>query len=172
MRPNIRVVTLAVADLERALAFYRDGLGLASSGIIATEFHDEVSGADGAIAMFELDGGLLLSLYPRTDLAKDAGVAADATSRTEFSLGHVVESREEVDGRARSGRGRRCSPAGWPTRAALGHLFGLLPGPRRPSLGGDLGAASRQDGVSRPRAHSCRIRYVRCLEAMFDDLRE
>ena len=97
MRPSIRVVTLAVADLERAFAFYRDGLGLASSGIIATELYDEVSGAAGAIAMFKLDGGLILSLYPRTDLAKDAGVAADATSRTEFSLGHAVESREEVD---------------------------------------------------------------------------
>jgi hypothetical protein len=44
MRPSILVVTLAVADLERALAFYRDGLGLASSGIIATDLHDELSG--------------------------------------------------------------------------------------------------------------------------------
>jgi catechol 2,3-dioxygenase-like lactoylglutathione lyase family enzyme len=97
MRPSILVVTLAVADLERALAFYRDGLGLATSGIIATELHDEVSGAAGAIAIFKLDGGLILSLYPRTDLAKDAGIAVDATSRTEFSLGHTVASREEVD---------------------------------------------------------------------------
>lgn len=97
MRPSIGVVTLAVADLDRALAFYRDGLGLASSGIIAAELHDEVSGADGAIAMFELDGGLLLSLYPRTDLARDAGIEVDATSRGGFSLGHLVERREEVD---------------------------------------------------------------------------
>jgi len=97
MRPSVRVVTLAVADLERALAFYRDGLGLASSGIIARELHDDVSGADGAIALFELDGGLILSLYPRTDLARDAGIAPGASSRTEFSLGHVVERREEVD---------------------------------------------------------------------------
>jgi hypothetical protein len=35
MRPGIRVLTLAVSDLDRALAFHRDGLGLASSGIIA-----------------------------------------------------------------------------------------------------------------------------------------
>jgi catechol 2,3-dioxygenase-like lactoylglutathione lyase family enzyme len=97
MRPSILVVTLAVADLDRALAFYRDGLGLASSGIIATDLHDEVSGAAGAVAMFKFDDGLILSLYPRTDLAKDAGIAPDATSRTEFSLGHAVESREEVD---------------------------------------------------------------------------
>ena len=97
MRPSIRVVTLAVADLERALAFYRDGLGLASDGIIATELHDERSGADGAVAMFDLDGGLILSLYPRSDLAKDAGLPVDAAGRTQFSLGHEVGSREEVD---------------------------------------------------------------------------
>lgn len=97
MHPSIRVVTLAVADLERALAFYRDGLGLASPGIIAAELRDEASGASGAVAMFELDGGLILSLYPRTDLARDAGVAAAGTSSAEFSLGHVVERREEVD---------------------------------------------------------------------------
>jgi len=97
MRPSILVVTLAVADLERSLAFYREGLGLSSSGIIATELHDDVSGADGAIAMFELEGGLILSLYPRTDLARDAGIGVDPRSRTEFSLGHGVKSREEVD---------------------------------------------------------------------------
>jgi hypothetical protein len=97
MRPSLRVITLAVADLERALAFYREGLGLPSSGIVATEYHDEVSGADGAIATFELEGGLIVSLYPRIDLAKDAGITPDAPSRTDFSLGHLVESREEVD---------------------------------------------------------------------------
>ncbi len=97
MRPSIRVVTLAVEDLERAVRFYRDGLGLASSGIIATELHDDVSGADGAVAMFELDGGLILSLYRRADLARDAGVPPDPASRTDFSLGHIVETREDVD---------------------------------------------------------------------------
>ncbi|MGZ6267515.1 MAG: VOC family protein [Candidatus Limnocylindrales bacterium] len=97
MRPQIRVVTLAVADLERSLAFYRDGLGLSSPGVIATEYYDEVSSAAGAVAMFELDGGLILSLYPRTDFAKDAGIGLDPHSRTEFSLGHTVDSRDEVD---------------------------------------------------------------------------
>ncbi|MHB8959566.1 MAG: VOC family protein [Candidatus Limnocylindrales bacterium] len=90
-------MTLAVADLERALAFYRDGLGLVSPGIIATEIHDDVSGAAGAVAMFELEGGLILSLYPRTELAKDAGLSLEQAGRTEFSLGHGVGSREEVD---------------------------------------------------------------------------
>ena len=74
MEPRVHTITLAVEDLDRALTFYRDGLGLESDGVIGTEFHDEKSGAAGAIAMFHLSGGLVLSLYPRTELAKDAGV--------------------------------------------------------------------------------------------------
>ena len=50
MDPRIHVITLAVDNLERALDFYRQGLGLDSPGVVATELHDEVSGADGAIA--------------------------------------------------------------------------------------------------------------------------
>ncbi len=97
MRPRIHVVTLGVADLERSLAFYRDGLGLQSNGVIAEDLIDEASGARGAVVMFELERGLLLCLYPRSELAKDAGIPAVATSRTEFSLGHIVGSRAEVD---------------------------------------------------------------------------
>jgi uncharacterized protein len=47
--------------------------------------------------MFELHGGLPLSLYGRTDLAKDANATFDAPGKGEFSIGHLVESREEVD---------------------------------------------------------------------------
>ena len=129
MRPSIRVVTLAVADLDRALAFYREGLGLASQGIIATEFHDEVSGAAGAIAMFELDDGLILSLYPRTDLARDAGVAVDATSRTEFSLGHVVESRDEVDAVLARARAAGARLTGGPRERPWGIYSGYFEDP-------------------------------------------
>jgi uncharacterized protein len=129
MRPGIRVVTLAVADLERALAFYRDGLGLASPGIIATELHDEVSGADGAVAMFELDGGLLLSLYPRTDLARDAGTGPDAPSRTEFSLGHVVERREEVDAVLARARAAGARLTGGPRERPWGIYSGYFEDP-------------------------------------------
>ncbi len=38
MKPRIHVITLAVADLDRALAFYRDGLGFRTEGLIGTEF--------------------------------------------------------------------------------------------------------------------------------------
>jgi uncharacterized protein len=90
------VITLAVADLGRALTFYRD-LGLKSKGIVGTEWTDEATGANGAIAMFELEGGLLLNLYPRADLAKDAAISPAAPHSGEFSLAQLVGSRAEVD---------------------------------------------------------------------------
>jgi catechol 2,3-dioxygenase-like lactoylglutathione lyase family enzyme len=37
MQPRITVVTLGVDDLERALRFYHDGLGLPTEGIIGKE---------------------------------------------------------------------------------------------------------------------------------------
>jgi catechol 2,3-dioxygenase-like lactoylglutathione lyase family enzyme len=91
------VITLAVADLGRALAFYRDGLGLPSSGVIGTEFPGDAETPAGAVAMFELDGGLILALYPRTELAKDATVPLGEPSAGEFSIGHVVATKGQVD---------------------------------------------------------------------------
>jgi catechol 2,3-dioxygenase-like lactoylglutathione lyase family enzyme len=97
MEPRVHVITLGVDDLDRALAFYRDGLGFESAGIIGTQWTDEESGANGAIALFELAGGLILSLYPRRDLAKDAGIPTGASQSGEFSLGQLVQSRADVD---------------------------------------------------------------------------
>jgi uncharacterized protein len=97
MEPRIHVITLAVDDLERALSFYRDGLGLRSEGIIATEFAGDEENAAGAIAMFHLHGGLILSLYPRAELAKDAKVSLDPLTSGGFSVGHAVATRAEVD---------------------------------------------------------------------------
>ena len=97
MQAKIFFITLAVDDLERSVGFYRDGLGWATEGIVGKEFHDEVTGADGAIAFFELDGDLLLGLYERTNLALDASVPVGPRSSTEFSLGIPAASRGEVD---------------------------------------------------------------------------
>jgi len=94
---RVDVITLAVQDLERALRFYRDGLGLESRGVVGTQWTDEESGANGAIAMFEFESGLLLNLYPRSDLAKDAAIPAGPARAGEFSLGQLVQSRAEVD---------------------------------------------------------------------------
>ena len=97
MKPRLNVITLAVDDLERALAFYRDGLGLHTKGVVATDLVDEKTGAAGAIVIFKLDGGLTLTLYPRSELAKDAAVPAGPPKSGEFSLGQVVASRADVD---------------------------------------------------------------------------
>ena len=97
MEPRLNVITLAVDDLERALAFYRDGLGFQSPGVIGSEWKDERTGANGAIVLFELEGGLLLSLYPRSDLAKDAEIPVRGAQSGEFSLGQLVRRRSDVD---------------------------------------------------------------------------
>jgi catechol 2,3-dioxygenase-like lactoylglutathione lyase family enzyme len=97
MDPRIDVITLAVADLDRALSFYRDGLGLESEGVIATEYVGDESTPAGATALFKLRGGLIMSIYPRIDLAKDADVPLGPPKTGEFSIGHLVSSREEVD---------------------------------------------------------------------------
>lgn len=91
MRPRIKVITLGVNDLESSLAFYRDGLGLPTDGIVGTEFED------GAVAFFNMNEDLILSLYPREALAKDAKVMSGEPSAAEFSIGHTVGSRQDVD---------------------------------------------------------------------------
>lgn len=91
MNPQLTVLTLAVDDLDRAVAFYRDGLGWHTRGIIGAEFEN------GAVAFFDLQPGLKLALWPRKSLAADAHLPLQGRSATEFSLGHNVGSRQEVD---------------------------------------------------------------------------
>ena len=91
MEARITLITLGVDDLERAVRFYRDGLGLETPGIVGTEF------AHGAVAFFELEHGLRLALWPRASLAHDSGLPVTPRSATEFCLAHNVAAREDVD---------------------------------------------------------------------------
>ena len=91
MKPRISVLTLAVADLERSVAFYREGLGLPTRGIIGREFEH------GAVAFFDLAGGLKLALWAQDDLVHDSGLPAAPVSSTAMSIGHNVRDRSEVD---------------------------------------------------------------------------
>lgn len=91
MRPTIKVLTLAVSDLERSLAFYRDGLGLATEGIIGTEFEH------GAAVFIEMNADLILALYPIESLAKEANVPVRPPTTGSLAIGHNVASRQEVD---------------------------------------------------------------------------
>jgi uncharacterized protein len=97
MQPRIHVLTLAVSELDRALEFYRDGLGLESPGVVGTEFPGDETTPAGPVAMFQLEGGLTLALYPRTELAKDANLPLGQPTSGEFSIGHAVASKADVD---------------------------------------------------------------------------
>ena len=91
MKPRITLVTLGVDDLEKSLRFYRDGLGLKTEGIVGTNFEH------GAVAFFELQAGLKLAIWPRKSIAYDSGLPPGGPSATEFTLGHNVSSKAEVD---------------------------------------------------------------------------
>jgi uncharacterized protein len=85
------VLTLGVDDLEASLHFYRDGLGLPTDGVIGQEFDY------GAAAFFDLQGGLRLALWPRASIAYDADLPVKPPSATDFTIGHNVNSKEEVE---------------------------------------------------------------------------
>jgi catechol 2,3-dioxygenase-like lactoylglutathione lyase family enzyme len=96
MKPRITVITLGVDDLDRAVNFYRDGLGLKTEGIVGCEFEH------GAVAFFDLQNGVKLALWPRASLAHDTGLSlqpksSTAFTRAESTLGHNVATRAEVD---------------------------------------------------------------------------
>lgn len=91
MKARITVLTLGVDDLEASLEFYRDGLGLPTEGIIGREFEH------GAVAFFDLAGGMKFAIYERANIAFDAGVLQTPRSPSEFTIGHNVGSEAEVD---------------------------------------------------------------------------
>ena len=91
MKHRISVVTLGVDDLERALRFYRDGLGLPTQGIVGHQYEH------GAVVFIDLQPGLKLALWPLASLAHDTGLDLVAPAvAAPISLGHNVRSRAEV----------------------------------------------------------------------------
>lgn len=91
MQPRITVLTLGVDDLARSLAFYRDGLGFATEGIVGQEFEY------GAVVFFDMQPGLRLALWPRTSLFRDSGLPIAPHAPGHVSVGHNVASDAEVD---------------------------------------------------------------------------
>jgi len=91
MEPRISIITIGVDDLERAVRFYRDRLGFPTRGIVGTEYEH------GMVAFLDLVNGQKLALWARKDLAHEAKVSLGPRSATEFSLGHLVRSKAEVD---------------------------------------------------------------------------
>lgn len=91
MKARITVVTIGVDDLERSLRFYRDGLGLETEGIIGREIEH------GAVAFFDVQAGLKLAIWPRDSIAHETGLPRSRPGAAEFTLGHNVSSKQEVD---------------------------------------------------------------------------
>jgi catechol 2,3-dioxygenase-like lactoylglutathione lyase family enzyme len=91
MEPRITLITLAVSDLERSLAFYRDGLGWPTEGIVGQDIEN------GAVVFFQLRNGLKLALWPRESLAKEARVDPSRHGPASFEVAHNVRSKKDVD---------------------------------------------------------------------------
>jgi len=91
MKPRITVLTIGVDHLETSLTFYREGLGLPTEGVIGKEFEH------GSVVFFDLQPGLRLALWPRESIAHNTGLSKGNPTATEFTIGHNVTSKEEVD---------------------------------------------------------------------------
>ena len=91
MKPRITLITLGVDDLERAMRFYRDGMGWPTKGIIGTEFEH------GAVAFFDLQPGLKLALWAQKNIAHDTGLPATPRAPTSFTVAQNVRGKPEVD---------------------------------------------------------------------------
>lgn len=116
MQQRMSLITLGVADLARARRFYEDGLGW------------QVGLAEGEIVFFQLNG-LILSLYPRTALAKDTGVDDPGGGLGSITLAHNARSEPEVDNllsEAERAGGRIVKPA---SKAEWGGYSGYFADP-------------------------------------------
>ncbi len=91
MKQRIHVLTLGVNDLEKSMRFFKNGFGWQTKGIVGTEYER------GAIVVFDLNNGMMISLYERKNLAWDTGLEQQPESATEFSIGHLVNTDKEVN---------------------------------------------------------------------------
>jgi len=132
MKPRITVITIGVDDLERSLAFYRDGLGLKTDGIVGEEFEY------GAVVFIDLENGAKLALWPRKSIAHDSGLSLQNPSATEFSMGHNLNSKKEVDEVMAQAKKSRSKNRQTSSRNFLGRILRILSRPRRTLVGSGM----------------------------------
>ncbi|EZH64870.1 hypothetical protein DH09_20375 [Bacillaceae bacterium JMAK1] len=87
MKPRINIITLAVHDLEKSTAFYQDGLGIPSEGL--------VQGSDQVV--FELEDGITLVLNLRSELEEIDQRSGSLGKSSEVILSSFADHKEEVD---------------------------------------------------------------------------
>lgn len=121
MKPHITIITLGVEDLQRAIDFYQNGLGLPRK--------DEPE----SIAFFDMSR-TLLALYPREKLAEDITISPEGSGFQGFALAHNVNSPEEVD-RTLAEAVAAGAELVKPGQDAFWGLFRLFQGSRRFLLG-------------------------------------
>ncbi|WP_343232801.1 MULTISPECIES: VOC family protein [unclassified Modicisalibacter] len=85
MEQRMSLVTLGVADLTRSRRFYETGLGWRVGQAVADE-----------VVFFQLNG-LILSLYPRDALGRDAGIETSGSGFSGITLAYNARRREDVD---------------------------------------------------------------------------
>ncbi len=85
MQARISMISLGVKDLQTAIKFYQQGLGLPRK----EPYSDD-------IAFFDLNG-TWLGLYPWDKLAEDVTVAQEGSGFRGVTLAHNVKSKEEVN---------------------------------------------------------------------------
>ncbi len=116
MQPRISMITLAVADLARAVRFYQDGLGLPRLESPPT------------VAFFPLHGSWL-GLYGREALAEDAGLSAAGSGFEGFALAHNLASAAEVDRLFEQALAAGAEPVKAPQKAFWGGYSGYFKDP-------------------------------------------
>ena len=84
MKQHLHIITLGVQDLEISRKFYAETLGW------------NIARPQEGIAFFQA-GGVVLALFPREELAKDALVDADGGGFAGISLAYNAQSEAEVD---------------------------------------------------------------------------
>lgn len=85
MKQKLHLITLGVADFERALTFYQQGLGWQPS-----------SASQDDVAFFPMNG-VVLALYPREKLAEDAQISPAGSGFSGITLAYNAKSQAEVD---------------------------------------------------------------------------
>jgi len=84
MNQHLHIITLGVRDFEASKKFYTETLGW------------KISRPQEGIAFFQA-GGVVLAIFPREELAKDALVDLEESGFSGFTLAYNARSESEVD---------------------------------------------------------------------------